>query len=172
MKITVLEDRPWVMEHNIRMMQEKGAVVDQLVWFREQPESEPDKEKDKVDKLCGELKLKQVLVNNANFNEELDKLYCEKDRIFLFDMDLAGDYSRHFEDRINAIYAKNKKREENSQGRIWFYTSGPASAVEQIKINFPDRNVPVVNFDPVDQQLYFDEKYIEKDILKLDGSKD
>lgn len=83
----------------------------------------------------------------------------------MFDMDLIGDYSSHFDERINTIYAKKKRAEEGGDGRIWFYTNGPTSAVEQINLNFKNRRIPVRDFDTTKNQLIFDYDFMKKNIL-------
>lgn len=161
MKIAIVEDRPWVMESSIKEMRNIGLNVVQMVYFCNNGAQICD-----VEEMCNKYELDLCCVDNGNFEEELNKLYEDKEMIFLFDMDLIGDYSSHFDERINTIYAKKKRAEEGGDGRIWFYTNGPTSAVEQINLNFKNRRIPVRDFDTTKNQLIFDYDFMKKNILK------
>lgn len=164
MKVTILEDRPWVMEGCIRKMREMGLEVVEMLYYYNII-SEREENLHYVEKMCRELNLQLCCVDNGNFEEQLNKLYEVQEMLFFFDMDLIGDYSSHFDERINTIYAKKKKKEDGGDGRIWFYTSGPASAVEQIDMCFEHRRIPVVDFDTQSNQIVFDYDFIQKNIL-------
>lgn len=60
-----------------------------------------------------------------NYEEELDKYYEKPNTLFLFDMNLIGDGSTMFENRINVLYAR-KKGIDRDHPRIWFYTTTKA----------------------------------------------
>lgn len=166
MKITILEDRPTVMKEAIKKMETLGIHTAGIVCYKNADNQSPETQK-LIQKTCSELKVELCYVDNSNFHTVLDSIY-KKDRemVFLFDMDMIGDFSQHFEERINVIYALKKKAEEGDDGRIWFYTTGPASAVEQINKKFPNRNIPVPEFDVKEKQVVFDYNFIEKAMCK------
>lgn len=66
-----------------------------------------------------------------DYERELDAYYAEPQTVFLFDMNLIGDGSTMFENRINVLYAKKRQKSPKEQEnpklpRIWFYTTTKA----------------------------------------------
>lgn len=161
MDITFVEDRPWVVKEAIEKMEHMDLHTIRMVYYKNDYD---EQEQIKIQNMCQELGIELCCVNNLNFDHELDRLYQQdKNMIFFFDMDLNGDYSFHFEERINVIYALKKQQEDDF--RIWFYSTGPAAAIEQINANFPDHNIPVVEFRVLDQIIVFDYNFIQMSIL-------
>lgn len=81
-------------------------------------------------------------------------------------MDLVGDFSKHFQERINVMYAEDK-RENGNGDRIWFYTTGPDSAKEQLMTYFPDRVVPVLQFDTEKEMVIMDIDFVVNEIPEV-----
>ena len=77
-----------------------------------------------IQKLSKKLKAEVIPVNFLSFENVIDKLYEEKNTVFVFET-VLGDYTEAvFSYRINisyAIYKKEKCKNINDQ-RIWFYT--------------------------------------------------
>jgi hypothetical protein len=170
MKIVILEDRPLVMMKSIKQMKEMGIDTERIIFFdaeKENHENERAAEYRKtLETRCKEMDIQLSIVNNCDFETTLDELYKDPDIIFFFDMDLVGDYSQHFVERINVIYALKKKEQEKNEGRIWFYTTGPRSAIEQINDNFSNRNIPVKEYDTQNDLTILDFDFIKDHILE------
>lgn len=167
MNIAILEDRPLVMRDAIEKLDSMGIYTKYMVCYDNMYNQDNEIQK-KVVEMCEKHNIRVLHANSQNFDSVLDQVYDDADVQLLFDMDLLNDYSKRFEERINVIYANKKKEQENNNGRIWFYTSGPAYAVESINQNFKERNIPVVDFDTKSEQIALDYDFIEK---KFTGNK-
>lgn len=163
MKISILEDRPWVMKEFVKELRERNVQIQNIFYFCEK-DSEYNKSFDHLTQLENELDIPIIRVESYDFEEQLDQYYSDPDIRFLFDMDLTGDYSAHFLERINVLYALEKLR--NGDNHIWFYTTGPASAKEQLEKTFTGHIIPVESFDASKELLYMDMNYIESNILQ------
>ena len=82
----------------------------------------------------------------------MNELYSDKDRIFFFDL-VLDDNSDFFEERINVIYADNRKADK----RIWFYTTSGKYNITKIKNMFGKQYIPVIDYDVKQDALVFDE---------------
>lgn len=164
MNITVLEDRPHVLRDAVNEIRKLGVDTINVVCYTPDKEEDPDFEKE-AKSICDEMGVNFIFVENSSFNRVLDELYKDKSLKFLFDMDLLGDLSKHFLQRINVCYAREKRDKEKNDGRIWFYTTGPLSAIEQIDEYFPNRRIPVCYFDPIKEIAYFDYDFISENVL-------
>jgi hypothetical protein len=162
MKITIVEDRPTVMREAILQMKDLGIQTECIICYDNQINRAQEVQK-AISEMCERLNIQLKHASNIDFNKILDEAFKDKEMIFLFDMDLMLDFSRRFEERINVIYAK--KKQEEGEERIWFYTTGPAAAVDSINKNFPNRNIPVIQFKAREQQVVFDNQFIERNLL-------
>ncbi|MDD5803058.1 hypothetical protein ACTQWG_18200 [Blautia sp. HCP3S3_H10_1] len=102
---------------------------------------------EKINDLKGRFPEKTHIeaVNLWNYEERLDDFYSQKNTLFLFDMNLNGDGSTRFNNRINVMYAK-KKRELDSGRRhpkIWFYTTTKAEQRAVLLEQFPECTLQV-----------------------------
>ena len=57
---------------------------------------------------CNELDVRLIRITENDFESKMNELYSDKDRIFFFDL-VLDDNSDFFEERINVIYAKDRK---------------------------------------------------------------
>ena len=163
MNIAILEDRPMVMKSAIERFNDMGIHTTCIICYDNRM-NQDERMKEAVHMMCKEYGIEVLHANKQNFDLVLDQVYQDEEIQFLFDMDLLDDGSNRFEERINVIYAMRKKEQENGN-RIWFYTTGPAYAVESINEYFPDRNIPVCRFDAKKYQVIFDYKFIEEKLL-------
>ena len=60
------------------------------------------------DKFSEKVKIEKVTL--WDYEERLDYFYAQENTLFLFDMNLNGDGSTMFSNRINVMYAKKKKQ--------------------------------------------------------------
>lgn len=165
MNITILEDRPRLMWEAVETLKTMGIYTKNIICYRNDLNKEEAYQK-KIETMCNQLGVKLFLVDNDSFSTVLDEFYKDKEMVFFFDMDLLGDYSHHFLQRINVIYALKKKEMEKNDGRIWFYTTGPISAVEQINMYFPHRRIPVVRFKAKEERVILDYDFIKRELLE------
>ncbi len=163
MKISILEDRPWVVKEFVKELREREAEIQNIFYFCEK-DSEYERSSEHMEQLEEELNVPIIRVESYDFEEKLDQCYSDPDIRFLFDMDLTGDYSAHFLERINVLYALEKLH--GGDNRIWFYTTGPASAKEQLEKTFAGHIIPVDSFDASKELLYMDMNYVESNILQ------
>ena len=166
MELTILEDRPYNLLEAIEKMETMGIHTQNMIFFHSKETFHSDIAISKIENEFERRKVNFIKVDIDSFENKMDSLYQDKGMVFFFDMDLRGDYSLHFLERINVEYALQKKRQENGDGRIWFYTTGPRSTIEQIKMNFPNRYIPITKFDTKTNQVILDYNFIEKNILK------
>lgn len=165
MGIVILEDRPWVMKNNIINLQQRGVTVHKILYYCER-DDRYNKSINRINELEDELNLEITRVTSFDFEEKLDQIFNFTTSIFLFDMDLVGDFSKHFQERINVMYAEDK-RENGNGDRIWFYTTGPDSAKEQLMTYFPDRVVPVLQFDTEKEMVIMDIDFVVNEIPEV-----
>ncbi len=104
MKISILEDRPWVVKEFVKELREREAEIQNIFYFCEK-DSEYERSSEHMEQLEEELNVPIIRVESYDFEEKLDQCYSDPDIRFLFDMDLTGDYSAHFLERINVLYA-------------------------------------------------------------------
>lgn len=163
MNIAILEDKPLVMMDSIRELEVMGIHTAQLIYYTGDAYSE--EYCSQVQQKCKEQNIEFLQVNRENFNDKIDCLYEDPELVFFFDLILETYENRRFEEWVNVIYAKKKLEEENAgKGRIWFYTTGPASLIEKINMSFPDRNIPVEKFKTLEQQTILDYEYVRKHV--------
>lgn len=163
MNITILEDRPETMKTLVATIKEMGSCIQNIVCYTSDKEN-ADGFQEYAKSVCKEMGVNCILVDNITFDRVLDELYKDKEMQFWFDMDLVGDFSNHFLQRINVSYARKKKEKEKDDGRIWFYTTGPLSAIEQIDEYFPNRRIPVRHFSAING-ISFDYEFIRENVL-------
>lgn len=166
MILTILEDRPHNMLQAIDKMEEMGIHTQNMVYFHSKKSFYSPDKKSELEKELNQRQVTLIEADNNDLKKILDKLYHEEDMSFFFDMDLWGDYSHHFLERINVQYALEKKELEQDDGRIWFYTTGPRSAIEQIKANFPNRYIPIIKYDTRKDLVILDYDFIKENVLK------
>ncbi len=163
MNVTILEDRPKVMREAIEELKAMGIYTKNIICYRNDLNKGEAYQKE-IESICSQLNVELFLADNDSFNTVLDEVYKDEKMIFFFDMDLSGNYSHHFLQRINVMYALKKKEKEKDYGRIWFYTTGPVSAVEQIDMYFPHRRIPVVRFKAKEESVILDFDFIRREI--------
>lgn len=101
-------------------------------------------------------------VNIWNYEEKLDEFYCRSDTLFLFDMNLHGDGSTLFNNRINVVYAKNKREKEiNIYPKIWFYTTSKPEQKSVLLEQFPECTLQVRCIGKDGVHLDFDDRFLK-----------
>lgn len=95
-----------------------------------------------------------------DYEEKLDEFYVQPDTLFLFDMNLYGDGSTVFNNRINVVYAK-KKRElpHGKHPKIWFYTTTKAEQRAVLLEQFPECTLHVRDVGKDGVELEFDHRF-------------
>lgn len=95
-------------------------------------------EKSFIEQLKNRLDVEEIiLVDFWDFEEKVDKLYSDKNNIFIFDTQLNEKKWDDFDYMPNVNYALGKKNEKNN-GRIWFYTIAGPYYKDRIVERFPD----------------------------------
>lgn len=154
MKLAILEDRPWIMKKMIEKLKKDYNGLDEIKIIYYESSNMYNEE---IIQTYKNEKIEVCKVNKSNFEDELNELYGDKDRIFFFDLVLNDDAS-YFEDRINVIYAEKKKGDK----RIWFYTTSGTFAVTKIEKMFSEQCIPVIDYDLNENALLLDENAVDK----------
>lgn len=113
------------------------------------------------DKFSEKVKIEKVTL--WDYEERLDYFYAQENTLFLFDMNLNGDGSTMFSNRINVMYAKKKKQAggELPHPRIWFYTTTKAEQRAVLLEQFPECTLSVQSVDKDGVHLNFDEEFMQ-----------
>ena len=98
-----------------------------------------------------------------NYEEKLDNFYEQKNTLFLFDMNLNGDGSTMFSNRINVMYARKKMQSDAKRKypKIWFYTTTKAEQRAVLLEQFPDCTLQVQSMGRDGVRLDFDIRFME-----------
>ena len=118
MKLAILEDRPWIVMNTIRKMKSITQIEEIDLLFYENSFEQKGEIEQSIVSECKELDVRLIRITENDFESKMNELYSDKDRIFFFDL-VLDDNSDFFEERINVIYADNRKADK----RIWFYTT-------------------------------------------------
>lgn len=132
-KIYILEDHPERLEEYVKKIKKNPLVKSVEVLYYV---SDWEKKKN-IEDLEKVLDTEVEIVSILDFQEMLDELYAEPNSLFVFDTQLLERDDQVFEYRINVSYAL-RKREENSNFRIWFYTVAGANYLRLIEDYFKD----------------------------------
>lgn len=119
---------------------------------------------EKIQKLSGKFSRETPVekVTLWDYEEKLDTFYAQPNTLFLFDMNLYGDGSTVFDNRINVMYARKKMNTEHSvHPRIWFYTTTKAEQRAVLLEKFPDCTLNVQNVGKDGVLLKFDSRFME-----------
>lgn len=163
MRVIIVDDRPYLMWETVKKL--KGMGVDTIVMLYFQGPFTYRPEKDcAISEECEKLHIELVSTDKrTKFIDYLDSYYVDQDTLLFLDFGL-GD-SDVFEDRIDIIYAKEKKQQAG-EFRIWFYTASGAQTVDKLNRIFDDHTIPVVKFAPQDYSLELDYDHIQKKIFE------
>ena len=152
MKLAILEDRPWIVMNKIRKMKSITQIEEIDLLFYENPFEQKGEIEQSIVSECKELDVRLIRITENDFESKMNELYSDKDRIFFFDL-VLDDNSDFFEERINVIYADNRKADK----RIWFYTTSGKYNITKIKNMFGKQYIPVIDYDVKQDALVFDE---------------
>lgn len=149
-KITILEDRPWIVQKMAKKISEIEEVSEILwVFYYNGEENEAAKIMHKY--FPNGAIWRQV--NDIEFEATMNELFEDDKRLFFFDLAL-NDKAEYFEERINVKYAQKRFREGDK--RIWFYTTSDAFNINKINKQFERHNIPVTDYLLQENQLVFD----------------
>ena len=155
-KITILEDRPWIVRKMAKKISEiEGVSEITWVFYYNGEENEAAKVMQKY--FPNDTVWRQV--NDIKFEATMNELFEEDQRLFFFDLAL-NDKAEYFEERINVKYAQKRFREGDK--RIWFYTTSDAFNINKINKQFEGHNIPVTDYLLQENQLVFDMKLVKK----------
>lgn len=118
----------------------------------------------KIEELSGRFPQETHIekVTLWDYEEKLDSFYVQSDTLFLFDMNLYGDGSTVFNNRINVIYAKKKRQSAHGKyPRIWFYTTTKAEQRAVLLEQFPECTLHVRNVGKDGVELEFDQRFLQ-----------
>ena len=152
MKLAILEDRPWIVMNTIRKMKSITQIEEIDLLFYENSFEQKGEIEQSIVSECKELDVRLIRITENDFESKTNELYSDKDRIFFFDL-VLDDNSDFFEERINVIYADNRKADK----RIWFYTTSGKYNITKIKNMFGKQYIPVIDYDVKQDALVFDE---------------
>lgn len=154
MKLAFLEDRPWIVWQIVEDIKQNYNLKEiMLIYYKNEENTESEKVKEVI-KKCKEKNIPFKEISRWNFDEEMNKLYSDKERIFFFDL-VLDDNVDYFEDRINVRYARNNKED----GRIWFYTtSGVYNVTNLVNMFGEEQTIDVIDYDPEKNQIKFGEQ--------------
>lgn len=161
MKIVIVDDRPYFMWEAIGKLRDIGVNEIVLLYFHGTYTYRSEKDYE-IEQKCTELNVKlSHIKTNLEFRKQLNAYYEDKDTIFFVEYNL-GDKTE-FEDRIDIIYAKEKK--QKGDFRIWFYTTQGEQIIDRLNRTFDDHTIPTVQFIPQKYILKLDYNYIQNKIL-------
>lgn len=165
MKLAILENRPWIVMNTIRKMKSIKQIekIDLLFYensFAQKSEIEPS-----IVAECNELGVRLIRIAENDFDSKMNELYSDKDRIFFFNL-VLDDNSDFFEERINVIYAKDRKDDK----RIWFYTTSGNYNITKIKNMFGKQYLPVIGYDIKQDALVFEDSKLTEMVTALCSS--
>ena len=154
MKLAFLEDRPWIVWQIVEDIKQNYDLQEiMLIYYKNEENTESEKLNQVISK-CKENNIPFKEIRRWNFDEEMNKLYSDKERIFFFDL-VLDDNVDYFEDRINVQYARNNKED----GRIWFYTTSGVYNVTNLANMFgEEQTIDVIDYDPKKNQIKFAEQ--------------
>ena len=152
MKLAILEDRPWIVMNTIRKMKSITQIEEIDLLFYENSFEQKGEIEQSIVSECKELDVRLIRITENDFESKMNELYSDKDRIFFFDL-VLDDNSDFFEERINVIYADNRKADK----RIWFYTTSGKYNITKIKNMFGKQYIPGIDYDVKQDALVFDE---------------
>lgn len=161
MKLAIIEDRPWIM---MRMLRKIRDIIPEeeisLIYYVNSAREESEFE-EQLRCKCKEMKVEFKKIQDDSFEDEMNKLYGDQDRIFFIDL-ILDDNSDFFEERVNVRFAMERKQDK----RIWFYTTSGKYNISKIKKEFDDQYIPVIDYDVKDDALVFQEDILEKILNK------
>ena len=157
MKLVVLENRPWVIRDMVKKVKECEADEVLVLYYRDGTRND-----ERIEQIKAEYEEEQVRweeIDALCFNKKMDELFEDKQRVFLFDLEL-NDKAEYFEERINVQYATN--RFEQGDKRIWFYTTSSDYDIDKINKEFENHNISVLDYLSNEDKIVFDISEIEK----------
>lgn len=161
MKLAIIEDRPWIM---MRMLGKIRDIIPEeeilLIYYVNSAREESEYE-EQLCRKCKEMKVEFKKIQDDSFEDEMNKLYDDQDRIFFIDL-ILDDNSDFFEERVNVRFAMERKQDK----RIWFYTTSGKYNISKIKKEFGDQHIPVIDYDVEADELIFQEDILEKILNK------
>lgn len=161
MKLAILEDRPWIIMNTIKKIESITQMEEiSLLYYANSLQKTNDNGQNIISE-CELLGIKLISITENNFESKMNELYCDKERIFFFDL-VLDDNSDFFEERINVIYAKERKKDN----RIWFYTTSGKYNISKIKKMFGNQYIPVIDYDVKEDALVFKEDTLKKILIK------
>lgn len=130
-KIVLLDDNPGFLQELVSQLKKYREIcIQEILYFTQDVISDESKIRDIQEKLG----VKVRYVNQWNFDEVMDKLYADKDTLFLFDNVIETGYEEEiFEYRIYIHYALMRKDDR----RIWFYTAARSVFKNRMNRLFP-----------------------------------
>lgn len=145
-KVVIIEDKPWVTQDAVKLLQDKLEAV---IYYPNNVGNPNEKEKllrDFEDTLGRAV---EKVETQEEFVRKMEKYYNDPEIVFLMDYELKGDTTVEPDMRINLRYARYKEPMDEcdlSQRKIWFYTTAGVDAVNFLESNFPQRVLPVSTF--------------------------
>lgn len=163
MKVAFLEHRPVVLWDAVERLKTMGATEIIMIYYHGDMDT-PSMKKE-VQERCGQLGVEIVDVKYLGFQQEMDKVYKDQDVVFFFHMRLPGDHSQYFSDQLSVSYAK--KKQDDGERRIWFYTTAGMDDVNMLNSIFENRCIPVLDLDTNTNQYVFDYDFIRENVPGL-----
>lgn len=162
MRVIIVDDRPFFMWETVEKLQNMGVDTIVMLYFQGPFTYRPEKDA-AIREKCGELGIQLVCTDKrTELMNLLDQYYEDQDTLLFIDFNL-GD-TDIFEERIDIIYAKEKKRQAGDF-RIWFYTVTGIDTVNRLNRIFDGHTIPAVQFAPQEYILRLDYTYIQDNIL-------
>lgn len=162
MKVIIVDDRPRLMWETVEELKKMKVETIVMLYFQGPLTYRPENDS-VIEEKCKELDIQLFCTDkNTDLRNWLDEYYADRDTLLFIDYSL-GD-TDIFEERIDIIYAKEKKR-QTEDFRIWFYTTSSAQVVDKLNRIFDDHTIPVMKFIPQEYVLQLDYDYIQHDIL-------
>lgn len=161
MKLAILEGRPWIIMNAIRKIKSiiQFDEIDLLYYVNSLEQK--GKMEQKIFSECKKEDVRLIRITENDFERKMNELYSDKDRIFFFDL-VLDDNSDFFEERINVIYAKNRKEDK----RIWFYTTSGKYNITKMKNMFGEQYIPVIDYDVKQDALVLNENKLDEILCK------
>lgn len=162
MKVIIVDDRPYFMWETVEKLKNMGVKTIVMLYFQG-PLTYRSEEDAEIRKKCENLGIEIVSTNKrTEFINRLDEYYNNQDTLLFIDYGL-GD-TDIFEEKLDIIFAKEKKQQEGDF-RIWFYTASSAQTVDKLNRIFNGQTIPVVQFIPQERILKLDYDFIKNNIL-------
>lgn len=159
-KVVIVCNRPLSYISCIRDLQKRGVIIEQIVSYIEFPYKDPTIVMSEIQKFKRTIAIKaEIVENQMDFLDIIDRLYSDPDIIFLMDLNLCGGYYKYFWERTNVKYAELHKND----GRIYFFTTMGRDYVAMLSKKFPGHVIYISTNDTYvcdKKQLFWEESKI------------